>query len=368
MKTVIFVLPSLEVGGAEKVVANIIGNLDNSQFRIILALGKKEGMYLSIIPDYVKIVELSGSRKASKSFLSLLKLIYVEKPQLVFSTLGMISVSALCSFFVSKKVRFISRFGNTISADLVRVKRDSVTKYMLQKIYYKIVIWRSELIAQSSYMKDDLISTFKLNGKPINVVYNPCFRSLEDTVLNTDKLEEAISFYAIGRFDWQKGYDILIDAFDKLHSNNPKVHLYFIGDGKLRSDIEAKAASLECQNNIHFLGYKPDPFSLLDNKSVLVSSSRFEGFSNVIVEALSLGIPVVATDCPSGNSEIIQHEINGYLVPFDDDIKNNLSHYMSIMIENFDGFDMALQSKLIKDKFSVDKAISQYEFIFSKGN
>jgi glycosyltransferase involved in cell wall biosynthesis len=368
MIKIVFVITSLSAGGAEKVFSLILKNIDKTKFNIILAIGKKEGPFLSNIPDKVKIKELAGSKKSSKSFFKLLKLLQIEKPDIVFSTLGMNTTSALCSLFLSKNIRFISRFGNTIGVDLEqRVKKDSYIKYLVQKYSNLLVLKTTEIVTQSQYMKNDLISYYKLNSNiKIHQIYNPV--EFDKCVDNENNEKDFVQFLTIGRFDYQKGYEYLIEAFYGIVSVYPTARLIFIGKGILEEDMKKLAQNFNISKNIEFAGYQENPFSYSDDTNIFVSSSRFEGFSNVILESLSNAIPVIATDCPSGNREIIEDNINGWLSSMDGDIVKNLRNTMLLSIKRYKELDMKNEQIKLKNNFGIETIVNQYENLFLINN
>jgi len=360
---VLFVINSLSVGGAERVFSTLLKNINVEKFEIILALGVKTDGFLSEVPEYVKVFELSGSKKALKSFFPLLKLILTEKPDIVFSTLGMVSASSLCSFF-TKDIAYIARFGNTLSADLNRARRESYLKYLFQKVSYLLVLKRSHIITQSNYMKDDLLKYFSLkNELKVRVIYNPC----PDSTVTFTSTEGKKHLVTIGRFAWQKGYDILIEALAMLKKDRNDFKFFFIGGGceSIMQKILLKSNSLGLANNVEFLGERIEPFSCVENIDLFVSSSRFEGFANVILESLANGIPVVATNCPSGNREII-NDSNGWLTnqkgfePTPKEIYDSLS----IGLNNLDNLNREKIKQDINKRFSVKSIVSQYENLF----
>lgn len=365
MKTkVMFAINSLSVGGAERVFSTLLKNFDRSKFDIILAVGVKTDGFFKEIPSDIKIFELSGTKRAFKSFYPLLKLILREKPDIVFSTLGMVSSSAICSFFTGRKITYIARFGNTLSADLNRSKRESYLKYIFQKLSYVIVLNRSQIVTQSEYMKKDLIDYFSIKPKKnIRVIYNPCPRPNVLYMAN----ENNKSLVTVGRFAWQKGYDILINALRLLKESRNDFNFYFIGGG---DKIEEKKVKNNCiqfglSDSVHFLGEKENPFCSVENIDIFVSSSRFEGFANVILESLANGIPVVATDCPSGNREIINAK-NGWLTnqKGSEPTARELFEVLCVALDNVDKMDRDNIKQDIARKFSVETIVSQYENLF----
>jgi glycosyltransferase involved in cell wall biosynthesis len=123
---------------------------------------------------------------------------------------------------------------------------------------------------------------------------------------------------AMGRLSAEKGFDLLIEAFRRVADRCPEWSLVIIGDGEQREALSAQAARHGLQEAIHLVGAKLDPFPLLRGAEFFVLSSRWEGFGNVLAEALACGLPVVSFDCLSGPSEIVHHARNGLLVPPED--------------------------------------------------
>jgi glycosyltransferase involved in cell wall biosynthesis len=116
----------------------------------------------------------------------------------------------------------------------------------------------------------------------------------------------------------QKGFSHLIDAFVLLRKVIP-AHLWIIGEGELRQELEAKVACLGLGNCVRLLGFQSNPYKFMAAADVFALSSLWEGFGNVIVEAMACGVPVVASDCLHGPAEIITNGVNGLLVPPSDD-------------------------------------------------
>jgi glycosyltransferase involved in cell wall biosynthesis len=120
---------------------------------------------------------------------------------------------------------------------------------------------------------------------------------------------------AVGRLVQQKGFDLLIEAMARLRVELPEVRLIIFGDGPDRPALEARARALGIADRVSFPGVTEKPGEWLSAGDVFVLSSRYEGFPNVLVEALASGLPSVAFDCPWGPADILTHEKNGLLVP-----------------------------------------------------
>jgi len=114
----------------------------------------------------------------------------------------------------------------------------------------------------------------------------------------------------------QKGFDCLLHAVAKLKNEN--VDLVILGEGSLHAQLETQAEDLGISQRVHLPGFVSDPMSVLKKSSLFVLPSRWEGFGNVIVEALSTGVPVVATDCSGAPRELLVDGKLGHLVPPDD--------------------------------------------------
>jgi len=120
---------------------------------------------------------------------------------------------------------------------------------------------------------------------------------------------------AVGRLDRQKGFDILIDAFARVASDHPQWQLHIWGEGPEQADLERRIADHLLTDRIILRGVSARPRGWIEEADVFVLSSRYEGFPNVLGEALSAGLPVIATDCDFGPSEMLSHGIDGWLVP-----------------------------------------------------
>jgi glycosyltransferase involved in cell wall biosynthesis len=119
---------------------------------------------------------------------------------------------------------------------------------------------------------------------------------------------------ASGRLTEQKGYPYLLEAMRRVREEIP-ASLWLLGEGHLRAPLQAQAEELGIAGAVRFLGFRDNPHAVVRAADVFALSSLFEGFGNVIVEAMAVGTPVVSTDCPYGPGEIIRDGVDGLLVP-----------------------------------------------------
>ena len=167
------------------------------------------------------------------------------------------------------------------------------------------------IIAVSEDVADILRSDFGL--KNVSRIYNPV--DVEDIEAQVDQPYKHTKPYivALGRFHEVKRYDLLINAYANSKMQQ-ECDLIIVGDGELRGALEAQVAMLNMQDKVIFAGTQSNPFPYLAGAKFITLSSRTEAFPMVLIEALALKCPVVATDCPTGPREIVEHGTNGLLV------------------------------------------------------
>lgn len=123
---------------------------------------------------------------------------------------------------------------------------------------------------------------------------------------------------AMGRLDKQKGFDILIKSFAKSNLRK-RVKLVILGEGEKRKNLEKLITKYDLKSQVLLFGKVDNPFIFMKYTKFFILSSRYEGFGNALLEALACRTPVIATDCETGTSEIIESEKNGLLVPVEDE-------------------------------------------------
>jgi len=174
--------------------------------------------------------------------------------------------------------------------------------------------------------------------------------------------QDARILVTVGRLVDLKDHVTLINAFAKVREDID-VRLYIIGDGPNRKKLERLGQTLGLADDIRFLGWQRNPFALLKQADAFVLSSRFEGFGNVIVEAMACGLPVISTDCPSGPHEILEGGETGVLVPVGD--VDALAQAITAMLSNRQKLaEYAQKSKSRVKDFDVSRVASEYlEFL-----
>jgi len=166
----------------------------------------------------------------------------------------------------------------------------------------------------------------------------------------------------VGRLWPQKGVRDAIWAADLLKRIRSDVHLLIIGDGPEREALIRYRNNIEIQDRVHFLGHRDDVLRLMPHFDALWNTSRYEGQSNAILEAMALKVPVVASDIP-GNRDLVVHEVTGFLVPLGPHLRAGIARFTKKILE-----DSELGRRLgeaaherVLGEFSVERMVSEYE-------
>jgi glycosyltransferase involved in cell wall biosynthesis len=321
MKNVVFFSGSLQMGGTEaKLARNILPFFTKSKkVNPKLLLLHKAGDLLPVVPDSIEMLSLEENIHTNLLHIiprfrdALIKL----KADIVISFTW---YPAVISYLVRKLglARFKHIVHDTVNMTeyikdhFAYEKYRGLKTYLTKKAYCDADV--VEVVSQGE--KDDLIRNFKIPEKKIIVIYNPLdkVRIADLSAKDTGIHFEMPLVVSVGRLVHQKGFDILLRAFRKVRDVKA-AKLLLVGDGEKREELTSLAQSLHLQNDVLFLGMQENPFQFIGRAEVFCLASRYEGFGNVILEAMSLGVPVIVTDCPSGPSEIVEKGKYGILVP-----------------------------------------------------
>jgi glycosyltransferase involved in cell wall biosynthesis len=174
-----------------------------------------------------------------------------------------------------------------------------------------------QVVAISKGVAADIASLVPRTRGRVTVIHNagvePDVREMARESLSSNERPDGPLVVACGRLKPLKGFAHLIDALAEVRKSVP-AHLWIIGEGTQRAYLENKIARLGLRHCVRLLGFQRNPYRYMAAADLFALSSHFEGFGNVIVEAMACGTPVVATDCPYGPREIIEDGENGLLV------------------------------------------------------
>lgn len=180
-----------------------------------------------------------------------------------------------------------------------------------------------------------------------------------ENIVNTPSLKHK-TVLAVGRLTYQKGFDLLLEAWAKVYIRNPEWMLIIVGNGEDKHNLKTKLNKLNLIDSVKFIETTNKILDYYKNSSIFCLSSRFEGFGMVLLEAMSVGLPIVSFNCKCGPSDLIEHNGNGYLV--DNGDISQLAEALDTMInaspEDYDKF--IKKSYELSLKYYVDSLIKQW--------
>lgn len=315
MQKVFFIIPTLTQGGAERVIVTLLKFLDKSKFKAtIMVVNMNEEVYSEEIPEEVDIIDLNCNRVRT----AIPKIIYNlwrHKPNIVMSTIGHLNLAiAMSRIFMPSGIKFIARETIVVSEKLSRGKFQKLWK-LLHQIFYPTF---DKIICQSEDMMKD-ISNILGSDKNLVLINNPVdYKKIQNLSRLYDQSAE--EYYndrsytylvAAGRLIEQKGFEMLIEAVSL--SSNPKIRLAILGHGPLEKKLLSLIEQYKLQDQVTLLGYQKNPYIWISRANAFVLSSYYEGFPNVVLEALSCSKPVISTPAPGGAKEILESIEGCYL-------------------------------------------------------
>lgn len=366
MKISIFI-PSMEGGGAERVVLNIANALsqhENSSVSLILSQAK--GIYLDKISSNVRIIDLQ-SKRTMNSLYGLVKHLKQHNPDVLISAINHANIIAvIAKLFVKKDIKLILTQHTMLSHSVRSTnKLLTVTLFNLVKLTYPLA---SKIITVSKSIENDVINNVNVREDQIQTIYNPIMedrileQSLEKVHHDWFKSGSPPVILSVGRLNEVKDYPTLFKAF-KILREKMDVRLLVLGEGALRENLTNLSHDLELKNDIQILGFVENPYKYMSRARVLAMSSLYEGFGNVLVEALACGTDIVSTNCPGGVSEILDNGRYGVLVPVGD-VESLAKALFEVLNKN----QIISKSDKLKRAldFSIEKIVGDYTELIYK--
>jgi glycosyltransferase involved in cell wall biosynthesis len=356
-KKISLLFPSLITGGAEKVNVDLANEFFKRGYQVQIVLLQAEGELMKEVQNTISIIDLKCSRIRDLPLI-LFRYFREHRPKILIASMWPITVIAPIMKYISGcKCKIIICEHNTLS--LQYHNRGWFHRVMLRTsiaIGYRLANIR---LGVSKGVIKDLIRLSWMSEKKFDVIYNPINTNYD---VSNSKLKEIEKLWSsprgfrivtVGSLKPQKNYHLLLRAFAKI--DNPKARLMLVGTGNEYNSLILLSKELKISDKVIFAGFHRDPTPFYKTADLFVLSSDYEGFGNVIVEALAHGIPVVSTNCQSGPSEILKNGQFGKLVPV-----NNLNALVkAIKIELNSHINKELLMKRAKD-FLPEVAAEKY--------
>jgi glycosyltransferase involved in cell wall biosynthesis len=321
---IIIVLPNLKFGGVEKMRLLLAQSWILKGYDVEVVVLRKVGELvnqyeISDVP--VSIHELRVDRISAALF-PLARYLRKQKPDIVLSAMWPLTTMSVLAWIIAGRPGKVFLSEHTQLSVSRNMELNASLLFMRASIIFSHLVAHG-VIAVSQGVKNDLVKTFLVTAERVKVIYNPACQlsetgnALKD--LNYKIIGEDAPFLilTVGELKDQKKHDHLIQSFARLPSRE-KCRLYIIGEGAQRPQLEKLITDLNLEDRVFLPGFFGDVSDWYRRANLFVLSSGWEGFGNVIVEALSYGVPVVSTNCPSGPSEILENGAYGTLVPCGD--------------------------------------------------
>ncbi|EFF1817473.1 WbwB [Escherichia coli] len=353
-KKITIFISSLRPGGAEGVCVTVANGLVKLGWDVtIVVLNMIRATHQQRLDTSINIVNLN-CRHAREAIFPIWRFLSSSASSnlLVFNhQLAIILV--LIRIFTRKNYIIISRNINTLSVDLKNAKNfwhKHIVSFLIKRFYSKV----EHIIAQSHGMKDDLINFLNINASKISVIHNPVNPYFSDfaKAIKWNDYDKDGFILCVGRLERQKAFHFAVDIFSKVAEKRQDLNLFIIGEGSLRQELEDYVSRLKVTRKVKFLGLRNDLEKYYSKASVVLLTSLYEGFPNVLVESLTLGTPVVAFDCPNGPNEIINSN-NGLLVNYKD-VNDGVEKLNKALSQEWDYVEIAKAASIYSEEYIVN--------------
>lgn len=354
----VFLIAALNAGGSERVMTTIANSFVDKGHEVLIVTFN-DGKSFYELSHKVEIIGLNTFLPKDNRIKRALKIPTVEITRFVkiLSIIRRYKPKAVLSFcFVAN---ILNVFQGIINRNIITVvsERNDPTEYgkMTQAICKRVYIHADHIVCQSEKVKHYYLGKRQINNK-ISVIPNP---------LNIDSLPEEIAsqrinlIVGVGRLIAQKNFNLLIRAFARFHEHNDNYVLQIYGQGPLEKDLRELIVNQNMEKFVFLMGIRPNVMKHIYNAKCFVMSSDYEGFPNVLIEAMASGIPVISTNFHSGiASELIEVGVNGYLV------EPNNENQMVDALQRIVNSDIEIISKhnfLLRDKYDNKVIVNQWE-------
>lgn len=354
-------IPSLQIGGVQRWALNISRELASRGYETHLVLVNALGPFVELVDPQVRLVNLGASR-ALAVLPRLIRYLNQDQPSVLVSAQTHINIIALWAAALSKcRPRVIVSERHHLSAAKVSARLGDRIAIWLARYFYP----RSfAVVAVSHGVAHDLSRYAGIPREHIVVVYNPVVPppTASDTLplLPWPDRDQYELVLAVGRLEVQKDFGTLLSAFNLIRKQR-NVRLLILGNGSCREQLEQQIVEMGLEATVSLPGIAEDPFPYFRVAHLFVLSSRWEGFPNVLAEALVSGVSIVSTDCPAGPSELLGGGKFGFLVPVGD--SQRMADAMLQALQN--PLDRDVLSKRAED-FSIKRSVDEYVALFEQ--
>ncbi len=313
-------LVSFSGGGAERELIYLANEFSSKGYDVDLIVHRASGPLESLVEKSVNKIIID--KTYIHDVFELARYMRSSRPLFMLSTLHVpnwvLSLAKLLSF---TKTKIFWRV--VISLSNSKKNGRGIVSRLLSICYPLLSHTVSSITCVSKGVADDLITNFSIDKSKVNVMYNPAYTENIHQLANEPISHRWFNnnfktIVSLGRLSKQKDFATLIHSFKTVHEYLDQTRLVIFGEGALHTELQDLISELDLTDVVELFGFEINPYKYLAKADLFVLSSIYEGFGNVIVEALALDVPVVSTNCPSGPSEILDNGEWGTLVAVGD--------------------------------------------------
>lgn len=307
MKTILFLIPTFGGGGAERVLVNLVNNLDKKKYKVCVQTLFDTGINRQYLNE--EVVYIPGWKS---QFPGNVRVFRLFSPEFLYKRIIRQKYDIVVSYLEGPTARIVA--GCPYDSKLVswvhveqKSKEAASYSYRSLKEYEKCAQRYDRTICVAETVKRDFLLTVSLE-KPCSVLYNT---NEDQEIVRKGSVRAAfignpdnIRIISVARLRYEKGFDRLIVAHKRLLEEGFPHEMFVLGEGSEREKLEKLIRENDVQNTFHLMGFDSNPYKYVSRADLYVCSSRREGFSTAVTEALILGVPVVSTNC-SGAEELL---------------------------------------------------------------
>ena len=362
---ILFISNNLVGGGAEKVLLNLLEELNDPIYEITLLLIKNKGVYINDIPKHVKVKYMFDVSTGEAVF-------PMEKDKLIEyynSNIGN-EFDVEIAFLEGPPTKLLAYSTNKKSMKIAWVHIDMNNAHWTYKYYESLAEEKNcyasmdKVVFVSENAKNGFQKLFGFTPRQSIVIKNPIpvkkiqRLAAEYQVSNTD-----FTFVVVGSLANRKGQSRLLYAAGRLIEEGYHFQLQFVGEGEQLFSYTELAHLLNIHQYVSFVGFVKNPYPYISNANVLISSSITEGYPLVVCEAIALSVPVIATRC-TGNLDVLQNGKYGMIV---DNSEEGIYHGMKQVLDSHDAYaDLKVRSENGSVELLFEERIQQIKEIISE--
>ena len=350
---IVFVLPSLGSGGAEKIMTFLAENINSSLFEpILLVVGCKSQTSYHV--ENVPVHYLNKSRVLFSVF-PIISFFRNNKPDLVMSSVVHLNAMIALISILFPKIKFIGREASVLT-DMAKFEPSS-NLYFHKKLIQFSYRFFDKIICQSKDMATDLIENFKVSKQKITLINNPITKK-SSKVKTTTRTSKPIHLISVSRLSKEKGLDRMVAILSQLKF---PFKFTLIGKGVEKENLFKQFEEKKLLKVMDYIPYTRDVESYLAIADVFLQTSYVDGFPNAVIESCAVGTPVIALSAPGGITEIIENGKNGYIV-------SSIEQFVDCLTKINDNytFHPSLVSEVVYERFNSALILKKYENVFIK--